>query len=221
MKNNDLLSVNPVENYEAPRIPTLDDTCGNAEMLKKLPNRWKRKAAVIACLGIMGANALTGCMGHREFDRTWRVHNGGAFSSPMYIVHMTEQEAFGIIRSQLEAAGLNFDAEPPDYTVQFSGSTISLELFDEERNVAIARVRADDRNITHFPHEWQERWHTNAVAQRFAEQTDITVGVFYNQGVTQRELEYHGQRATRDFMESQLDAQVREFIDFLRNEGIL
>jgi hypothetical protein len=40
------------------------------------------------------------------YDVDPRVHGGGA-ASIYYIAHITEQEALGIIRTQLEAAGLN------------------------------------------------------------------------------------------------------------------
>ncbi|MCL2837705.1 MAG: hypothetical protein FWE04_01370 [Oscillospiraceae bacterium] len=203
MGNNDLLSINPVENYDAPRIPPLDDN-GNAEMLKKLPNRWKKKAAVIACAGIMGISALTGCMGHRELDI--RFHHGGMSSGPMYVVQLTEQEALGIIRTRLEAAGLNFDVESPGYSVAVGGRIVSLDLFDSKRNVAVAQSGAS------LTIEQIER--DNAA--------DITVGIFRSGTIHKHDIPSRAERTeARENLESKLDEQIQEFVAFLRNEGIL
>jgi len=234
MKNNmnDFPSIDPVESYEAPKIPTFSDTYKDASILKALPSRWKQNAKVIACAGIIGAATLSGCVsardvqnndeaeqygyveqigddgdndgnkhsgddelnggnelssddgqngndwrdvdyrqygdgsreddsrqnsndewifnypqditywwnfdggqnveddwddyhvgrvfptqinynGYTEIDLELRSHmGGGGWAS--YIVYLTEQEALGIIRSQLEAAGLDFGAQQPD-----------------------------------------------------------------------------------------------------------
>jgi len=133
----------------------------------------------------------------------------------MYVVHLTEQEALGIIREQLEAVGLNFDVEPPDYTVEVGGwrlgnQTVGLDLFDSERSVAVAHIFG-----------WGD--FTEAAAEAFAEQTnDITVGVFQSGTINKWESATNYEFAeARETIESQLAAQVREFIDFLRNEGII
>jgi len=266
MKNhkNDLLSINPVENYEAPQIPTLRDG-GNAEMLKKLPNRWKKKAAVIACAGIMGTMTLAGCAnlfvqsnaenngaenvvyngqtayGAAGLMVSHGVHHGGATASPIYIVHLTEQEMLNIIRAQLEAAGLNLSATPPEYTVEAGwwDELVSLDLFDEENRVAIAHI------------DWQESHHAatprfgsfgsgmaDLVAERFSEQAeDITFGVFYtptrNFGSRSRwdrdtetsvatpEPSAEEMAAVGPELREQLNIQVQGFINFLHETGVL
>jgi len=45
------------------------------------------------------------------------THFGGSGAGPFYVVSFTEQEAFGFIRSKLEAEGFYFSAAPPDYSV--------------------------------------------------------------------------------------------------------
>jgi hypothetical protein len=59
MKNS--ISVNPVKTYEAPNVPTLGETRGNPEFLKTLPLRWKKNAAVITAIGLMGTFVFAGC----------------------------------------------------------------------------------------------------------------------------------------------------------------
>jgi len=59
--NKYLLCMKPVNTYEAPKIPTLEETRDNPELLKKLPSRWQKNAAVIVSIGLMGAITLSGC----------------------------------------------------------------------------------------------------------------------------------------------------------------
>ena len=222
--NNNLLSINPVEHYIPPNIPTLSEALGNPALLKKLPSRWQKNAAVIACAGIIGVTALTGCSDVinplnnipgpcpvNPLD--FYCHCGGAGEAPFYVVHLTEQEMWGIIRSQLEAAGLNFNAEPPDFVLEIDGwsRNVYLELFDEEKSVAIADIRA-----------WREL--AERASQEFAEQLDdITVGVFYRpNGREWWDEPTDEERAeTIAKLEEQLSTQVQEFINFLRAEEIL
>jgi len=201
MRRDDQLNLTPIESYEAPRIPTL----ANKPKLAKLPSRWKKNAAVVACVGIVGSMTLAGCATAPPHNGYW-FHNGGGPVAPYYVVYLTEQEALGHVRAQLEAAGLNFDAKPPSYSITSGNRAIGLDLFDEEKGVAIAvlgeRVGA----------EW--------AAQEFAQQTDdITFGVFYspqswfwNAGEEERE---------RIAVEDGLADQVRTFIEFLQSEDIL
>jgi hypothetical protein len=166
------------------------------------------------------------------------MHGGGANSSPFYVVYFTEQEAFGIIRSQLEQAGLRFDATPPGYTVDWSGTgggfrsyeeTINLGLFDSERNVAISNPR--------------RYWDNEEVVESFEKQnSDITFGVLSNpKNLTALDAnnwqedengEWHRIEPTeeeirnekdrlRPELEEQLTAQVQDFIKLLQEKGIL
>jgi hypothetical protein len=60
-KPNDFPSIDPVESYEGPNIPTLADASKDASILGALPLRWKHNAKVIACAGLIGALVLSGC----------------------------------------------------------------------------------------------------------------------------------------------------------------
>ena len=111
------MEVKPMENYETPKIPTLEETNANSKPLKKLPKRWKKNVAIAAGVGIIGLSALFGSyMSNRNLEM--RIHHGG-MGSAAYVVHLTEAEAFRIIRTRLETAGLTFDAEPPAYSADW------------------------------------------------------------------------------------------------------
>ncbi|MCL2874515.1 MAG: hypothetical protein FWE29_06270 [Defluviitaleaceae bacterium] len=222
MKNDKgrLSNLNPVENYAPPKLPTLNDAQNDTALLKKLPLRWKNSAKVIACIGIIGVGSVTlsGCSslwseqpGIAVFDTI--PHHGGSGPAPIYIVHLTEQEAFGIIQAQLESAGLNFNAAPPDYTVELGGQNISLELFDEDKGVAIAHIR--EENLRFPENGWR---YVESVAEEFAKKAnDISIGVFYNPAKDDWMNNVEAEAATRQ----NLIDQAQKFITSLQDEGIL
>jgi len=172
------------------------------------------------------------------------LHNGGAGGSG-YIVHLTEQEARGIIFANLQAAGLKFSAEPPEYIVgdrsvwdeaalQIVGPPIGLDWFDEEKSVAVAHVSWEDSN-RRFSRRGGE--FAEAVAEDFKRQADdIHIGVFYTPGIGVRyHLEHEDdwiwggspkkpnlnqvEQAKQALIEN-LNAQVREFIEYLIREDV-
>ena len=158
---------------------------------------------------------------YSDFGLESSIHQGGS-GMPFYVVHLTEQESLNIIRSLLEAAGLDFSTDPPDYT--FAG--IEIDLFDKERGVAFAQ--------TIGPSEWA----TNG----FAELTDIPVMVFeiprearvamtnptwwqywgdLFDDQQQPELPPTDKAATRAEFEARLTTQAQEFITYLQSVGII
>jgi hypothetical protein len=167
-------------------------------------------------------------------DLELRLHSGGS-GSAVYIVHLTEAEALGIVRYRLEAAGLQFGATPPAYTVGEDGwrGVISLDLYDQVRNVAIAVM------------DWQSSFPSfsmtgeglaREVAQEFESQTDSAIGVFYTRGHFAAEARDENwnelppptasavataSAAARPELEASLHAQVDAFIAILRESGVL
>jgi len=244
-----LISVKPVDKYEPPKIPTVEEISSNPAPLKKLPSRWKKCTAIIAGVGILSISALsayyTSSRGynngrshvfgifnsHTQLDLTTRLHHGGR-GAATYVVHLTEQEAFGLIRMQLEAVGLNFAHQPPPYTTQgvWLGEYIGLDLFDYERGVAVSHISWED---SHTPYARRGHRLAESVADGFAEQTGLSVGVFYNPGVfpwrefdderlqRSNRLTRRQTAATRSILEARLTAQVEEFISYLRDKDIL
>ena len=59
MMKNEHFSLRPMENYQPPAYPTR--AAKPRETLRKLPARWAKNAAVVACIGAMSLGLLAGC----------------------------------------------------------------------------------------------------------------------------------------------------------------
>ena len=236
-----ILSICPVKNYKTPDYPILEYANDDASLLKKLPQRWKKSAAVFICIGLLGTSSLSGCssidegnmdgyygqvdiINFENSDLDVRTHHGGTGSGgSFYVVHLTEQEALGFIQAQLEAAGLNLNAallshEDPN------GWVIDFAFFDEERGVAI---------IFHGEENW--RWGFSVlegIGEEFLKQHNInTIGEFFSPGVVvgwgrfsqlnARLISSRQSSSQRTTLNESLADQVQEFITQLRTEGIL
>ena len=101
MSKNEDLRIAPLKNYAPLNIPTLAEA-GSQPTLKTLPARWKKNAAVMACLGlgVVGAIMFSGC------GEDSRQHHVGAAQAPSYVTQPTEQETLAQIQAQIEAAAL-------------------------------------------------------------------------------------------------------------------
>jgi len=261
------LCIGPIENYVTPEFPTFEND--NSALLKKLPFRWQKCAKALAGLGFIGALALSGCgsgrnaasardifpygivhnlsytqgsyRGYSEDNMLIRLHTGGMGSS-FYMVHLTEQEVFGIIRARLEAAGLNFDALPPPGVVladMYEGEyfyypalfvsrradSLDFDLFDEERNVAIKHISWIGTGRSFGQTEQQIASMVERILTKHA--SDINIGTFYStgrvvSGISSRSsVSYQRIAASRPILVRQLINQADIFIAQLQSEGIL
>jgi len=223
MMKDDLLTLTPMEDYEAPCLPTLEGS--KPELLKEMPTRWKGKAMVATVAGLLGVATLTGCELYESLAppniniyTDYGYHHGGAGGGPIYVAYLTEQEAMGIIRNQLEQAGLNLDAPPPSGVIihgeGWNEREIGIDLFDAENKIGVAVV-----------HDWwwdsQDQWAIeirDALSSYFAED-DIQIGVIFNQ---QNEAWDTGElEQLRQGFEAYLVEQTQSFIAHLQKEGII
>ena len=181
----DLSDLCPMENYTPPSLPTLAE--GKPKQLAKLPVRWQKNAAVIACAGIMGFSFLTGCVpqntsntpatgiaptlthmlsdfSNYEYALDIRAHFGGSGAGPVYVAHLTEQEVIGIVRTQMRNVGVYMETAPP-YSVEVPSDPNSL-MYDHEHithTVALNLFDADKRIGLAFNSTPSEQgWHNFA-----------------------------------------------------------
>jgi len=233
MKNKDdlltkvnLLTLIPMEDYQAPDLPTYIEN--KPDISKKIPYRWKNKVMIAAVAGLFGMTTLSGCSVERLIGITsdpsdpWTdwMHHGGSGGAPLYVAYLTEQEALGIIRSQLEEVGLNFVEPKKQYSIQIDWNTTEVVLVNEENDIRIALV---DHwwSWNNEERETKERleFTENAINQ-FADEFDINVNsVIFNPQDEVWARDDGTQR--REEIEADIIQQVQDFVDQLRKEGII
>jgi len=204
-----LLTLAPIEEYQKPNLPTYHET--KPDLRKKIPSRWKNKAMIAATsLTLLSTIPLSGCI----------LHHGGAGGAPMYVVQLTEQEAIGIIRAQLEEVGLNFDEPKKPYHVRIDWDTAEIILVHEEKDIRIALV---DRwwGWGNEEREMERRIEfTNSAIKQFEYEFDITVDriIFSLQDEVWTRDDEPGRK---EEIEEDIIQQVHNFIEQLREEGIV
>ena len=226
-EQDDILSISPLKKYTPPKYPTSAESRSNPALLKKLPSRWQKSTKVLACIGLVGTIALAGCTA----DRIWtnenneqlliRPHMGGCVGTPIYIAHLTEQEALSIIRAEAEAAGLSFNATSfntiADLNVRINN------LYDENKSVALTYITLG--NTRGRSQWWGMGLFINYVIEEFEKQnSDMTLGIFHQWGeeVESRQRPNAEEKAeTRELLKEHLTAQVRTFVESLREQGII
>jgi len=152
MKNkDDLITLAPMENYNAPDLPTLVE--GTSDLLKKVPSRWKSKAMMAATVSLFGVVTLTGCGSETPTGSPTMIsndpigpitnlspnsgiycsdlHHGGEGGGPIYVAYMTEQEALNIVHAQFQNAGISLSEALPRHAIDASDIYYELGNFDE------------------------------------------------------------------------------------------
>jgi len=249
--------LHPINKYKPPNLPTMQEMQANPAPLAQMPNRWRKKAAVVMCASFIGAAAMfSSCDALGELYPQWRsytesrsnteeddwlfhsnhnqavtdilslrFHHGGAASPPFYVVHLTEAEALDIIRTQLEAAGLDFGTAPPNYSTYIGRTRFESSLFDNSNNVAIVKIPGFGS------------YASRRVGAELNEQADnIVFGVFRNPSrfvtdswyrdtpsddTPSAEAQQEAYEEARPILLERLNEQIEEFIELLREKGIL
>ncbi|MCL1793320.1 MAG: hypothetical protein FWG34_05590, partial [Oscillospiraceae bacterium] len=112
-------------------------------ILRKLPTRWQKNAAVVAAAGLLGAIALSSCgisvkpKGSPGGERYLNVapifvhgEGMGSIGCVMIVppVFISEQEALAIIKSEAESGGLTLVSKVPEFTATQN------EAVEQQRN---------------------------------------------------------------------------------------
>jgi hypothetical protein len=255
-----MINPQPVKSYTPPQIPTLEQIKNDSAFLKQMPIRWRKSAAVLAVASVIGTCSLMGLVGCGDSaaptaltgersdssvtiptvtqeDLVFRAHHGGS-AAAIYIVYMTEQEALGMIRSRLEAAGLRFGATPPDtvtITHEWGSEDVQPIFYDSERDVAIAHsswaymknhretITLPDSPFlglfgipgteTNLRPNGDDEWIRHRIPP-----TPEWIGVPVSEPPETVETE---SARVRPILEADLNAQIDAFIELLQQEGIL
>ena len=191
--------------------------------------KWKVKV-IVALVGIVSLSIWGGI----EIFGDRVPPQACACLPPEYVAHFTDQEAIDIIRVQLEAVGLNFDSAVPLYNVELWGGgrrwsqNVGIDLFDEERNVAITFINMYKDATSSVVEEGGGVYGgmINRFETEFSENFEgVYFGIFYNSAVL-REWRTQNRRRPLNNEEierltERLEAQVQNFIYQLREEGII
>ena len=240
----DLLTLTPLENYEAPSLPTYADDKPNLE--KKVPSRWKNKAMVATAIGLLGTATLASCDRNatrqnelpnlsflNDQQHCW-MHHGGSGGAPLYVAYLTEQEAIGIVRAELELAGISFTEDAPPYHIEIDDTEVwgdihhvGINLFNEVHNIGLSIVEPDVFHIPFSRFEMDEV--SGQIEHEFEENyPDLSLGLFCNptswigwgygddDAVTAEE-----KAEARERLVANLVDQVQAFTHQLREAGII
>ena len=152
-----------------------------------------------------------------------------------YFAHFTDEQALAIIQARFEEAGLNFTNDVPIYTVERYGGRrwgrdVGIDLFDEERNVAITFINLNANTISSVNSGGgSQHWLTTQITQEFSEDfEEIHFGVFYNPSVWRpwdMQRRWFSSQSHTDLeierLTEQLENQIQEFIEQLRRDGLI
>ena len=215
-----LLNLVPMEDYKSPNLPTYREDKPN--LTRKLPTRWKNKIMAITTLGL-----LTVCsFRDRSLPQGCRFHHGGLVNPPSYVAYLTEQEAFEIIRSQLEDTGLSFSRPLQSYDIELdSRTTVERVFISEEADVRIAFV---DSWWGELEAKSRAEFVETANAQ-FEEDFGVTIDAFFffnRSRIDQSEWQYDEFRIEqcegfRIKTEDDLVGQIQDFVQQLQEDGII
>jgi hypothetical protein len=168
-------------------------------------------------MGVIGSLIFSGCAEGNRINRC--THFGGCIGSPVYVVYLTENEALGIIRSGLEAAGLEFNTEPPDYVATLFRQEVTLNLYDKDKGVAISCSDLYFHDI----------YKDEVISQFLQQNKDMKFGLFFNDRhwsgicsmcITDKVTEQVNEEG-KLILEDNLNTQIEQFIELLRKEEII
>ena len=124
----------PVEDYKAPNLPTLDDISEQPELLKKLPERWKRNSAILAFAGLIAPFVLSGCGGfeinpsRQPIDPSNDNYNYGSYNNNYFNEIIYTAFTYDDLLFRLHGGGAGFAAYIVYLTEQESLNFIRYHL---------------------------------------------------------------------------------------------
>jgi len=231
------ISVMPVKKYAAPKYPTRADAQYAPLLLKKLPSRWEKNAAVVAAVGMLGAmslascgenpdkGALTGEPAVVDFTTEQEINTDLSeyFEGPPLIPagisgppsFLSEQEALDIIITMAESEGLRFESGLPEYP---DTANKKIKLYDPFNQVAVT-------------YDW---YYSTESTENYITSDGIAVGVFSspdnwddheNEEKQQIFNEWYANNISteevKSILEEEIRSQIRDFIEWLQGQGII
>jgi hypothetical protein len=215
------IKTSPVKAYKTPSYPSMETASLNPDLLKKLPERWRHNKAVVAAVAVISCISLSGCTSARLM---------GEVETPAFI---TEEEALSIIKNEALKHGVNLDDTPAEKSIKIrrsSGSSnssentyieyVEIDISDNEKNIAVGYNRYGDSELYY-----------NKTAD---EGIPYNIGVFSypTQEVYELEKKINNDsnisskqdtlsKEAKAVIEEDLREQVKDFIEWLRGQGVI
>jgi len=237
------LAVTPLNHFHEPRYPTQAAVLEDPRVLRIVPRRWSAKPVLCGMLMLTVAGGLCACAGRKvpfyEYGNGAGAYGCDAVTSPTYL---SEAEARRLIREEAEAYGVYFTGEKT-ITGEFPGNWASgydpdvyedlhmkvpdpptwkgeLELHGYDENIGIGFEYVSVGDVSAWRMEGGitstvEIFNMKDTAKRLSEAVR-DVAVFYDP------VYYKGTPdSDPESLRENLRLQVRDFLEWLKAEGII
>lgn len=212
------MNLQPLRRYPQPQLPTHDAAEANPELLKLIPRRWRTNPAVLTAM--IGAGLLTQCLAEEQCPPL-----AGVPAPPT--IRVSESEARRIIIDEAKKAGITFAADKKKLNVPVRAlaaapikgheasttrTTITLDGTDVKRAVSFEYVTAAD---------------ANAVSKRIGGVATVRSVAEALKDESKKQLKGRMLVVTETYAydhdegEQDLRAQVKDFIKWLKAQGVI
>ena len=245
------ISVTPVKLYKRPKYPSRLEAKADPALLRKLPSAWSRNAKVLTAFAMLGTMTLTACHPDSQPESNTESksdyfnvapifkHGNGcgsyaciSMTPPKYL---SESEVLAILIEESKKAGLHFTADVPDYSakientyindeyskkpkkVAIGSGEVNFELYNAEKNIAISYISQSEARVEYIDtYEgfsmafFEPKILAQLAGESFSKmEGNLNVGLLYSP------------MGESNKFEENLKAQLSDFFDWLRGEGII
>lgn len=213
------MRIEPIRHYATPRLPTKDIVDENPDLLRLLPRRWQHNPAVLTAL--VGTGLLLQSSGSLLAEKATRTM--GIMPPPM---RMSESEARRIVIDEAKKAGINFSADKKKLNVPIT-ALAAAPIKGNEASDATVRITLDGTDAKRgISFEYVSDVDARAVSKRIggiATINSITTALTTQskKHLKGRVLVVPGVRTYQEDADKQLRAQVKDFIKWLKAQGVI
>lgn len=221
------MQVTNIKQYASPRYPDKDAVLSDRSLIYKLPDRWKRNAAVAAVL-TAAAGLLMGCS-HKAAPPVFEHGDGqGVFGGLGYSAILSEEAALQVINQTASSEGIVFVKDDSMVLKNVKLPSIYgpdkrdliLDGVDRSKKIAFEYISEKDYSSWALESEldlFDVKSAAHVLAKELGKRNDkIITAVFYDPMTFDATDEQAIEKSKSD-----LAAQVRDFIRWLKAEKII
>ncbi len=226
------MKIEPVKAIMNPGYPTKIQSLEDTVLLKNLPNRWKQIAVVCTAISSF---SLTSCSEAINYinDLLSRGQTQQLEGDVMATrINLSEKEAIDIITDELSKQGITADKEsiedinadvPAKYeyidtgiNLETQNTSMTLDGIIEDKNIGFEYISNGDMNewlgetLDEYTHDEILNVYKESIDNNIIKDDDMKAVMFYS------EYAYSRQNA-----EDNLRSQVNDFINWLKEQGII